>query len=89
MAKEFDDLSFINDESGIEEVKDTENDMLVISKDDFIKRTSRVSQQMLEDLEEQAKTRGTSIPPMAMMSEMLTHVALLGSITRELFKEGE
>lgn len=88
MAKEF-DFSFIKDESGIEDVKETKKDMLVISKDDFIKRTSRVSQQMLEDLEEQAKTRGTSIPPMAMMSEMLTHVALLARITNELFNEGE
>lgn len=87
MAKEF-DFSFIKDELGID-AKEAKKDMLVISKDDFIKRTSRVSQQMLEDLEEQAKTRGTSIPPMAMMSEMLTHVALLARITNELFNEGE
>lgn len=88
MAKEF-DFSFIKDESGIEDVKDTKKEMLVISKEDFIERVSNVSKQLLEDLENTAKENNNPMSPMALMSEMLTHVTILAKITNELFKEGE
>lgn len=90
MAKEF-DFSFIKDESGIEDVKDfkKEKDMLIISKKDFIETTSRISKQVLVDMQETAKKDGKELEPLMLMSEMLTHIALLSKITNELFKEGE
>lgn len=88
MANEFD---FIKDEEGVEAIQTEKQkkDMLVISREDFIEVTSNVSKRMLEEMAETAKENGKELSPLMVMSETLTHIALLSRIARELFKEGE
>ncbi len=88
MANKFD---FIKDEECVEAIQTEKQkkDMLVISREDFIKVTSNVSKRILEEMAETAKEDGKELSPLMMMSETLTHIALLSRIARELFKEGE
>ena len=87
MSNEFMDFSFIKDEEGIEEATQKE-ETITISKSAFIEKTSKVSKQILEDMERVAKEHGKDIEPMALMNEMLTHAMLLAKITGELFNGG-
>ena len=62
---------------------------VTISKEDFKEKAMSVSKRILKDMEDEAKKKGDELSPMLFMSEMLTHVVLLGALTKELFGEEE
>ena len=87
MSNEFMDFSFIKDEDGVTNVEQKEN-TITISKSEFIEKTSKVSKQILEDMERLAKEHDKNIEPLALVNDMLTHAILLAKITGELFNGG-
>ena len=88
MADEGFDFSFINDETGVNDVEQNEK-TITISESEFFEKTSKVSKQLLEDMKRVAKENGMDMGPLALMNETLTHAMLLAKITGELFDGGE
>lgn len=88
MADKGFDFSFIKDDTGVNDVEQNEK-TITISKSEFFEKTSKVSKQILEDMERVAKEHGKNIDPLSLMNEMLTHALLLARITDELFDGGE